>query len=218
MLAKYFNKFDNLIVLRKCCQMKQRLATFLCLIVCLLFGSSVIAQEEEAGRADSELTYLRIRERPYYEGSDWIYDVRTDKLVGFAPWDSTRRRWTLFSLEGRYKGLIQATIGSDGHTFHRGEKAGQGNFQAFTVNQTPPHYTQYLLYDSHNRYVGLFIRRLGGRPANLKRPDGELGGQLEIYKTGDVQAAPSPYQPEVYPLRKMMEGVDVQPVDPMISE
>jgi hypothetical protein len=197
----------------------KRIATMLiCLIVFLVFGALVIAQEEEVGRADSELAYVRIRERPNFDGSDWVYDVRTDRLVGYAPWDPARRRWTLFSLEGRYMGFVQATVGDDGYNFHRWGKAVQGNFQDNTANPTSPHFTQYLLYNSNNRYIGLFVRRLGGRPATLKRPDGELGGQLEIYKIGDIQFEPPSYQPEVYPLRKMMEGVDVQPADPLFPE
>ena len=137
-----------------------------------------------------------ISARPNYDGAQWVFDQDTDKLIGYAPWDPVNRRWLLFSLEGTYEGFIQATIG----------------------DLNPPHYTQYLWYDRENRYRGLFVTRLGGRPESPTLPDGELGGELIYYPLGDIQTTPPLYQKEVHPLRELMHGIEAEPIDPLYNK
>jgi hypothetical protein len=197
--------------------MNQSSAIILCLVVFIVIGSQLHAQDDKIVLTSPELERFYIGSRPNNAASEWIYDDRTRKLVGYAPWDYIRRRWTLFSLDGQYKGFIQATIGDDGHEFIRRRKEGSSSLTSRGPNPKPPHFTQFLWYDSHNRYKGLFVRLLGGRPATVERPDGELGGQLAVYMRGEIQSVPPPYLPEAHPFRRMMEGVEVNPIDPTIS-
>lgn len=173
----------------------------------------------EAVRAvpENELAYFYMRERPNYNGAQWIYDDRTHKIVGYAPWDPIQRRYTLFSLDGKYKGFIQATLGFDGIKYYRQAKEVRSNLQYGVPNEEPPYFREFLWYDSKNRYRGLFVKRLGGRPAAIRLPDGELGGEMLNYNKGDVRSVSPIYQPEIDPLRKMMEGVIVNPINPLIN-
>ena len=193
--------------------MKQGSIILIVLTISLVCSSALLAQGGGSGWPDSEIEYIRIRERPFYRGADWLYDYRTLKLVGYAPWDSNRRRWTLFSLEGQYKGFIQASTGEDGLWYFRRQKYGLSTSSDQEVNRKPRYFTQYLLYDSHNTYTGLFVRRIGGRPATPELPYGELGGQLEFYRRGDVKLEAPSYQPKVDPLRRMKESIEVKPLD-----
>lgn len=201
-----------------CKQRKWGVPLFFMFLMLIGYGTPLLAQEQEAIGSTPEMAYFYIRERANYEGAQWVYDDRTHKLVGYAPWDPVQRRWTLFTLDGEYKGYIQATIGDDGFEYFRQQNEFRSNLQYDTRNERPPHFSQYLWYDSHNRYRGLFVKRLGGRPATLKRPDGELGGQLEIYRRGDIQSVSPLYQIQIHPLKKMMEGIEVDPIDPLHTE
>jgi hypothetical protein len=195
-------------------------------IVCLIigmvigWGTPLTAQVNESAGAtpESEMAYFHMRERPNYAGAQWVYDDRTEKLVGYAPWDPIRRRWTLFSRDGKYKGFIQATLGDDGSDYFRRAKEVRNNLQFGVPNERPPRFTQYLWYDSHNKYRGLLVKRLGGRPASVRLPDGELGGQLEYFRRGDIQSESPLYQKQVHPLKQMMEGIEVNPIDPRYKE
>jgi hypothetical protein len=132
-----------------------------------------------------------IAPRPNYEGSFWIFDQSSNKLIGYSQWDPIKRRWTLFSLNGEYKGFVQATVG----------------------DTKPPHFTQYLYYGKEHEYKGVFLAGLGGRPVSPTLPDGELGGSLALYEVGNLPVPQPAYQPEVDPLRRFPEGVDVSPVE-----
>jgi hypothetical protein len=193
-----------------------------CLIVGIVFGCEALLtaqMSEPAGSMPaSEMAYFYMRERTNYAGAQWVYDDRTDKLVGYAPWDPIRRRWTLFSRDGKYKGFIQATIGDDGFEYSRLDKEFRNNLQFGVRNVRPANFRQYLWYDSHNRYRGLFVKRLGGRSITETLPEGELGGQLGYYVRGDIQSESPLYKKEVDPLKQMMEGIEVNPIDPRYKE
>ncbi len=133
-----------------------------------------------------------IAPRLNYSGSYWIFDQTNNNVIGYAPWDTVRRRWTLFTLTGKYGGFIQATLGAT----------------------KPPHYKQYLWYDRDNRYKGVFIAHLGGTPVTPEHPFGELGGWLEIYRIGNIPISLPSYRLELDPLKRFPEGVEVTPVEP----
>ena len=133
-----------------------------------------------------------IAARPNYAGSDWIFDQNTNKIIGYAPWDSVRRRWTLITMTGKYAGFVQATLGAT----------------------EPPHYKQYLRYDKDNRYTGVLVAHLGGRPLTKDRPYGELGGWLELYDFGNIPITPPSYQLQLDPMKRFPEGVEVTPIEP----
>ena len=105
-----------------------------------------------------ETTSYYIAARPNYAGSDWVFDQTNNKIIGYAPWDSVQRRWTLFTLTGKYAGFVQATMGAT----------------------NPLHYKQYLKYDKDNRYKGVLIARLGGRPLTKDRPCTEIWADHSI--------------------------------------
>ncbi|MFH1112634.1 MAG: hypothetical protein V1792_01820 [Pseudomonadota bacterium] len=132
-----------------------------------------------------------IEGRPNYNGAQWIFDQHTNNLIGYAPWDAVKRRWTLFNLRGEYYGFIQAIMGQ----FHH-----------------PPHYLQYLWYDKDNRYKGFFVRGLGGRPVTPDLPFGELGGQMHVYLFGNFPLDLPDYTIETDPLKQFPLEVDVSPV------
>lgn len=134
-----------------------------------------------------------IEPRPNYQGSYWIIDQKTRKIIGYAPWDAVKRRWTLFNLRSQYRGFLQATMG----------------------DPDPPHLVQYLYYGKDGNYRGVFIADIGGRPVTPQRPHGELGGGLSLYPIGNIPIALPEYEPEVQPLRLFPEGVDISPVDPL---
>ena len=90
---------------------KIRDAIFVLIVALLCVGCPpLLAQEQNAAGETSELIDFYITARPNYEGAQWVVSERTQKIIGYAPWDPIQRRWTLFSLEGRYEGFIQATI------------------------------------------------------------------------------------------------------------
>jgi hypothetical protein len=128
--------------------------------------------------------------RPNYAGSFWIIDQADNNIVGYAPWDKIKRRWTLFNLRGDYQGFIQANTGSD----------------------DPPHYTQYLWYDKNNAYKGVFVASLGGRPTTPDLPYGEIGGNLNYYAKGNIPVQPPTYEIETDPLKLFHEGIEVDPL------
>ena len=130
--------------------------------------------------------------RVNYKGSFWIIDQDNNNIIGHAPWDPVRHRWTLFTLSDEYYGFIQATMGST----------------------KPPNFQQYLWYDKNNRYKGVFIKHLGGNPVTPKLPYGELGGELALYDYGNVLLPLPSYKIEVNPLRQFPDGVDISPVEP----
>lgn len=101
-----------------------------------------------------------------------------------------KRRWTMFNLRGRYQGFLQATIGTE----------------------HPLDYRQYLWYDKSNRYMGVFIARLGGRPVSPDLPYGELGGNLDYFEKGNIPIEPPEYEVVTDPLKMHPEGVEVEPV------
>lgn len=195
---------------------------FFFLIAVMVLGcvTTLPAQTGEPAGAtpEEEIGYFYMRERPNYAGAQWVYDDRTHKLIGYAPWDPIQRRWTLFSLDGKYKGFIQATIGDDGFEYFRREKEFRNDLQYGVPNEVPPRFTQYLWYDSHNKYRGILAKRLGGRPASVRLPDGELGGQLDYFRRGRIQSEAPLYEKQVHPLKRMMEGIEVTPIDPMYKD
>jgi len=139
-----------------------------------------------------EGAFFYISFRPDYAGAAWIFDGETHKIIGLAPWDAVKRRWTLLSLDGKYFGFLQATMGTT----------------------SPPHFRQYLWYDKDNRYKGLFVARLGGRPVTPDLPFGELGGERDLYQFGNIPVRPPDYQVETNPLMRFPYGVDISPVEP----
>jgi hypothetical protein len=68
-------------------------------------------------------------------------------------------------------------------------------------------------YGKENDYKGVFVAGLGGRPVSPALPYGELGGSLALYEVGNLPVPQPAYQPEVDPLRRFPEGVDVSPVE-----
>jgi hypothetical protein len=129
--------------------------------------------------------------RPNFAGSFWIIEEANRNIVGHAPWDPVKRRYNLFNLRNEYQGWMQATMW-------------QGK---------PDFYQQFLWYDKENRYKGVFIRTLGGRPTTPDLPFGELGGTLPVYLIGNIPIPQPSVEVETDPLRRFPEGVDVSPVE-----
>ena len=126
-----------------------RLTAILSFVAVLLIAAlPAMGQFEVMPQEPLETTSYYIAARPNYAGSDWVFDQTNNKIIGYAPWDSVQRRWTLFTLTGKYAGFVQATMGAT----------------------NPLHYKQYLKYDKDNRYKGVLIARLGGRPLTKDRP------------------------------------------------
>ncbi|AFM23669.1 hypothetical protein [Desulfomonile tiedjei] len=167
----------------------------LLLFVMLLFVSSQCFADPLVDSTPEEVfagADFYVIPRANYAGSFWVVDQSNNKIIGYAPWDPLKRRWTLFSLNSEYQGFLQATVG----------------------DTRPPHFTQYLYYDRDNRYKGVFIAALGGRPVTPELPNGELGGTLDLYEIGNIPVRLPDFEPEVDPLRKFPEGVDVGPIQP----
>ena len=122
---------------------------------------SVSAQDD---KDNIEGTNFTIVPRLNYERSYWIIRIKDGEIIGYAPWDIERRRWTLFNLYGDYRGFIQATTGE----------------------RKIEYYKQYTWYDRYNRYLGVFIASIGGHPRTKDYKDGELGGSLDAYKIGNI--------------------------------
>jgi hypothetical protein len=138
-----------------------------------------------------EGAFFYISFKPNNQRVAWIFQGETDNIIGYAHWDALSRRWTLFTLQNVYSGFLQATIGTT----------------------SPPHFKQYLWYDKENRYKGLFVARLGGRPVTPDLPFGELGGERDLYRIGNIPARQPEFQIEVDPLRRFPQGVDVSPIE-----
>jgi hypothetical protein len=161
------------------------------LIVCSLSSAQDLLQEYGPEEA-MDFANFSFVPRPNYQGSFWIVDSATNKVIGYAPWNAQNRQWRLFNLKGEYKGLMQATIGSD----------------------RPPHYTQYAWYDKENRYKAAIVTRLGGRPRSPELPFGELGGEFLPYEIGNIPLEYPSVEIETDPLRRFPSGVDVSPITP----
>ncbi len=157
-----------------------------------VLASAARAQFEVIPQEPLETTNYYIAHRPNYAGADWVFDQTNNKIIGYAPWDSVQRRWTVFTLTGKYAGFVQATLGAT----------------------NPVHYKQYLKYDKDNRYKGVLIARLGGRPLTKDRPYGELGGSLDLYEIGNIPMSLPSYQLQIDPLLKFPEGVEFAPIEP----
>jgi len=137
-----------------------------------------------------ETSNFYLMARPNFAGSFWIIEQGSNKIIGHAPWDPVKRRYTLFDLRNEYHGFMQATMGQN----------------------KPDFYKEFLWYDKENRYKGVFIRTLGGRPTTPDLPFGELGGMLWSYSIGNVPIPQPSYEIEVDPLKRFPEGVDISPV------
>ncbi len=159
-------------------------------LVCTPFavwGAPLLPDRERGNITEAN---FKIVPRPNYEGAQWIVNDADNKIIGYAPWDAVKRRWTMFNLRGQYQGFLQATIGSE----------------------QPLDYRQYLWYDKSNRYMGVFIARLGGRPVSPDLPYGELGGNLDYFEKGNIPIEPPDYEVVTDPLKMHPEGVEVEPV------
>jgi hypothetical protein len=133
----------------------------------------------------------------------WVIRVKDGRPIGYARWDRTNRRWTVFNWNGEYRGIIQATIGQQ---FIKHEK----------VDIWYQWYTQYNWYFSYrsadNVYRGVFITSLGGRPKTEILQHGELGGSLDLYQIGYIPKPPE--EPEIFidPAKRPM-GIDISVVN-----
>jgi hypothetical protein len=159
-------------------------------LVCLPIAVWSSPLTQDVDKDEITAANFNIVPRPNYEGAQWIVNEADNKIIGYAPWDAVKRRWTMFNLRGLYQGFLQATIGSE----------------------RPLDYRQYLWYDKSNRYMGVFIARLGGRPVSPELPYGELGGNLIYFKKGNVPIEPIDYEVITDPLEKFPAGVDVEPI------
>ncbi len=164
----------------------------------LIIGASLVSPASgdlfPSDSAEDEVLdgkFFYISPRRNNEQAHWIFEQSTNRPIGYAPWDQRKRRWTLFNMRGEYQGFIQALIGTD----------------------EPPHYTQYSWYDKDNRYKGVFVARLGGRPHTRDLPFGELGGELRIYERGNIPVKPPRYDVETDPIRLFPEGIETEPMD-----
>lgn len=144
---------------------------------------------DSSPKEDLDEANFYLAPRPNYEGSQWVFDTKDNQIVGYGPWDAQKRRWTLFNLRGQYQGFIQATVGST----------------------DPPHFRQYLWYDKDNRYKGVFVASLGGRPVSPDLPYGELGGGLNIYDKGNIPLGLPSIEVEVDPMLLFPEGIILEP-------
>jgi hypothetical protein len=126
---------------------------------------SVVPEYE---REPVDTTPFNLKRRGNYY-ADWVISNRSGNIIGYAPWDNVKKRWTLFSMYSQYMGFIQATIGDFKH---------------------PEHYMQHLRYDRNNKYHDVFLTSLGGRPKTPERPFGELGGELTPYIIGNIPLGP----------------------------
>jgi hypothetical protein len=160
------------------------LTAFFILVFSFLLPLCGQAFEELAVEEQLDITQFYIAPKNNFAGAAWVHELTTDKIIGYAACDAQIRRWTLFNLKGEYRGYIQATVGTT----------------------SPPHYRQYLWYDRDNRYKGVFIVRLGGRPVTPDLPSGELGGQLDVYERGDIPIPWPSYEVEPDPLRRLPIG------------
>jgi hypothetical protein len=120
--------------------------------------------------------------RPESPDTFWIVEESTNKPIGYAKWDPVLRRYTLFNFKNQYRGFYQATLGQRRHLSY------QPYYDTNFTNtfEGAHYYQQYLGYDKNNRYIGVFILSLGGRPESPDVPFGELGGKMVLYKIGNI--------------------------------
>ncbi len=130
--------------------------------------SQLPAVSAEDEKDNIEGTNFTIVPRSNYHRSYWIIRIKDGEIIGYAPWDIERRRWTLFNLYGQYRGFLQATLGE----------------------RRIEYYKQYTWYDRNNRYLGVFIASIGGHPRTKDYQFGELGGSLDLYNIGDMPLRP----------------------------
>jgi hypothetical protein len=161
------------------------------LIFCTMASAQDLLQESEPENAIDYANFSFVP-RPNYQGSFWIVDSATNKIIGYAPWDAQNRQWRLFNLKNEYKGFMQATIGGG----------------------DPPYYTQYAWYDKDDRYKAAIVTKLGGRPRSAELPHGELGGDFLPYQIGNIPLEYPSIKVETDPLRRFPYGVDVSPITP----
>jgi hypothetical protein len=115
--------------------------------------------------------------------------------VGWATWDPINRRYRLFNMKGDYKGFYQGTIGQ------------RRPIEYQPYYDTPPdtgeegyhHWEQYLAFDKNDRYKGVIILSLGGRPITDANPYGELGGRFLIYHKGNIPVSYPSLRPQIGP-------------------
>lgn len=143
-----------------------------------------------------------IVQRPNYEGAWWLFVRHTNTPVGYARWDAIQRRYTLFNLKNRYKGFYQATVGNERRLDYQPRWDEEDR-----PEERSQEYRQYVTYDKDNGYRGLIILTLGGRPAWPDvLPFGELGGQMALYRVGNIPLPPSRIvQPFVPSYRRMQD-------------
>jgi hypothetical protein len=177
--------------------------SFVIVIACILAPLETVSAQ--ASRIDPRdigkpIPYVLVEEKdnvdviPYvlvnrgnYENRSWIISIRTGKTIGYAPWNNVTKRWTLISLDSKYMGFIQATVGE---------------------LRKPEVYTQYLRYDRDNQYTGVMIKALGGGPKTRDLPYGELGGELNPYAIGNLPMKFSGLETYIDVVRAPM-GIDV---------
>jgi len=103
----------------------------------------------EIDKEPIDITPFSIIKRGNYY-ADWIISNKTGRIIGYAPWDTSSKRWTLLNMAGEYRGLIYATIG---------DLKGREHYLLY-----PEHYLEYLWYDRDNKYTAVMVTSLGGRP------------------------------------------------------
>lgn len=69
---------------------------------------AVSAQDE---KDNIEGTNFTIVPRANYHRSYWVIRIADGEIIGYAPWDIERRRWTLFNLYGQVQGFFAGDTG-----------------------------------------------------------------------------------------------------------
>ena len=72
------------------------------------------------------------------------------------------------------------------------------------------------MYDKDNRYTGVLIARLGGRPATKDRPSKNLEVPRALSYFGNIPITLPSYQLQLDPLKRFPEGVEVTPIEPAV--
>ena len=147
----------------------------------LWHGTLALAQDwGKPDPIESQNCYLK--PRPMSRDTFWIVEKGTNKMIGYAKWDPILRRYTLFNFKNQYKGFYQATLGQMRNLWYQP----YWNTDFTDTYERAHHYQQFLTYDKNNRYIGVFILSLGGRPESPDVPFGELGGKMVLYKIGNI--------------------------------
>jgi|GEM_PF-4888111 len=133
-----------------------------------------------------------IRARQDLTNGYWLVERHTNRIVGWAVWNDFQRRYTMFDIQGRYGGFLQAvTLVPKPYTFHN----------------------QYLVYDENNEYRGISIRELGGYSVQhihpipygvpslepLPEPKPELRGELLFFPRDNTPLAPQDFRIGFFP-------------------